>query len=105
MLEQAVEELHLDLTRAYVIGDQKRDVMLARQVGAKAILVMTGKGGAEALRELEAESGRPDAVARSMGEAVEWIIADAQTLHTSRASTMLGTMSHSKGSKDYGSSS
>jgi heptosyltransferase-2 len=84
MVDQAVKDLHLDLSRAYVVGDQARDMVLAKQVGAKGVLVLTGEGSAEALRELETKGAPPDAVAASLGEAVDWILADAQTHHASR---------------------
>jgi heptosyltransferase-2 len=77
MIDQAVADLGVDLSRAYVIGDQERDALLAGRVGAKGVLVMTGERGTEALRELESAGRPPDAVAASLSEAAEWILADA----------------------------
>ena len=67
----------MDLSRAYVVGDSVRDVELARQVGAKGVLVMTGPSGAEALADLTARDLSPDHVADDLPHAVEWIVAHA----------------------------
>jgi ribonucleotide monophosphatase NagD (HAD superfamily) len=45
MAERAARELDLDLSRSVVIGDSgAHDVLLARAIGAKAVLVRTGWG-------------------------------------------------------------
>ena len=77
MVERAVSELQLDLRRSYLIGDHARDIQLANRVGAKAILITTALVDAQALDMLKAEQAMPDAVAKSMAEAVDWILADA----------------------------
>ena len=77
MVERAVSELQLDLRRSYLIGDHARDIQLANRVGAKAILITTAPVDAQALDRLKAEQAMPDAVAKSMAEAVDWILEDA----------------------------
>jgi heptosyltransferase-2 len=77
MVERAVSELHLDLRRSYLVGDHARDIQLANRVGAKAILLTPALVDAQALDMLKAEQAMPDAVAKSMAEAVDWILADA----------------------------
>jgi D-glycero-D-manno-heptose 1,7-bisphosphate phosphatase len=44
MLETAAREHDLDLQRSWVVGDQWRDIELARRAGARGILVRTGYG-------------------------------------------------------------
>lgn len=77
MVERAVSELELDLRRSYLIGDHLRDIQLAKRVGAKAILLTTALVDEQALAMLQAEQAMPDAVAKSMPDAVDWILADA----------------------------
>ena len=77
MVERAVSELQLDLRCSYLIGDHARDIQLANRVGAKAILITTALVDAQALDMLKAEQAMPDAVAKSMAEAVDWILEDA----------------------------
>ena len=72
MVERAVSELQLDLRRSYLIGDHTRDIQLAHRVGAKAILLTP-----VLLDTLKVEQAMPDAVAKSMAEAVDWILTDA----------------------------
>ena len=84
MVERAVSELQLDLRRSYLIGDHARDVLLAQRVGAKAILITSGPVDLQELDRLEAEQVMPDTVAKSMAEAVDWILEDASSLRISR---------------------
>jgi heptosyltransferase-2 len=79
MVERAVSELQLDLRRSYVIGDHARDIQLAQRVGAKAILITSSPVDQQALDRLEAEQVMPDTVAKSMAEAVDWILENAAT--------------------------
>ncbi len=79
MVERAVSELQLDLRRSYLIGDHARDIQLAHRVGAKAILITTALVDAQALDMLKTEQAMPDAVAKSMAEAVDWILEDVKT--------------------------
>jgi heptosyltransferase-2 len=77
MVERAVSELQLDLQRSYLIGDHARDIQLANRVGAKAILLTPASVDAQTLDRLKAEQALPDAVAKSMAEAADWILEDA----------------------------
>ena len=47
---QAADDLGIDLTRSFVVGDKWSDVALARNVGATGILVRTGYGATQAAR-------------------------------------------------------
>ena len=78
LAERAVADLGLDLSDAYMVGDQKRDMEMARAVGAKSLLVTTGPTSAQALADLQAEGRQPDYVASGLIEAVEWIIEDVK---------------------------
>jgi len=77
MVERAVSELQLDLQRSYLIGDHARDIQLAHRVGAKAILLTPAPMDAQTLDRLKVEEAMPDALAKSMVEAVDWIFTDA----------------------------
>ena len=84
MVERAVSELQLDLRRSYLIGDHARDIQLAHRVGAKAILLTSAPVDAQALERLKVEQAMPDTVAKSMTEAVDWILEDASSLRLGR---------------------
>jgi len=77
MVERAVSELQLDLRRSYVIGDRACDIQLAHRVGAKAILIAPAPADSGELDRSETEQVKPEVVAKSMAEAVDWILADA----------------------------
>jgi histidinol phosphatase-like enzyme len=77
MVERAIAELQLDLKQSYVVGDHIRDVQLARNVGAKAVLLASGQVNAQAREVLKAEQAQPNVIVASMTEAADWILADA----------------------------
>lgn len=67
---RAVQEHGIDLTRSFVIGDKDTDVALARNLGCRAVLVLTGHGQENRSR---VPPGTP--VARDLAEAVsEWVL-------------------------------
>ena len=48
LAKRAAKEHGADLSRAYVVGDKSSDIGLARNLFAKGVLVLTGKGAKEA---------------------------------------------------------
>lgn len=78
LVDRAVADLGLDLSLAYVVGDQKRDVELAMMIGARSVLVTTGPTGLQVLANLEVEGLSPDHAAAGVLEAVEWVLQDVQ---------------------------
>jgi histidinol phosphatase-like enzyme len=77
MIDQAVRERQVNLSRSYFIGDHARDIELAKRIGARSVLVTTGEQGAHAASELAARHIVPDAVSPSLSEAADWVLADA----------------------------
>jgi heptosyltransferase-2 len=67
MALQARAEMGLDLQRSYVVGDKDDDMLLARAIGARGVLVTTGK---------QQGSEHADFVACDLASAVRWILAD-----------------------------
>lgn len=89
LIKQAMIELGLDRDgdgglrrRAYVVGDQERDMELARRIGARGVLVMTGPASLQAREHLEQDGRPPDFVAAGLSEAVEWIFEDAKARYS-----------------------
>lgn len=74
MIEEAVKAFGLDCSQSYVIGDRGVDIELAGQLGAKAILVLTGYGRGEWEYRKNEWKGKPDFVAEDLFEAVQWIL-------------------------------
>ncbi|MBI5631986.1 MAG: HAD hydrolase-like protein, partial [Nitrospirae bacterium] len=66
MLIKARNDHGIDLKRSFVVGDKDVDMLLARAVGAKAILVKTGKAET---------STHADAVVDGLADAVRTILA------------------------------
>lgn len=74
MLERAAREHSLDLRRSYVVGDRYGDVELARNAGARGILVRTGYGEGELAWHSAEWPNQPDFVAKDLAEATDWIL-------------------------------
>jgi heptosyltransferase-2 len=77
MVNQAVVDHQVDLSRSYLIGDQARDIELAHRAGIRSVLVMTGPAGPQAEKELQARGIAPDRIVASLADAVDWIFQDA----------------------------
>jgi len=78
LMKQAAQELNLDLEKSYVVGDRFKDVEMARNAGAKAVLVLTGYGRGELGFLGPTRKVKPDYIAEDLSEAVDWILADAK---------------------------
>lgn len=74
LVEQALREHpELDRNRSFVVGDKSTDVELAKNCRAKGVLVSTGYGEAVLKGEYQWPV-QPDFQAKSIVEAVDWII-------------------------------
>lgn len=78
LIDRAVRERQVDLSRSYVIGDHVRDMELAKRVGSRSILVTTGAIPPQEVEGLIASGIVPDRVASSLAEAADWLMADAR---------------------------
>lgn len=68
MLLRARVEHGIDLKKSYVVGDKDDDMLLAKAVGAKGVLVLTGQ---------HKESSYADFVAKDLKEVVDFIVRDS----------------------------
>ncbi len=73
MVRRAEEEFDIDVPDSYVVGDHRGDIMLAKNVGARSILVVTGHGAHE-LEKLKEEGVAPDYITNNLAEAVDRIL-------------------------------
>lgn len=80
MIDQAVRDWGVNLDRSYLIGDKVQDVELAKQVGARSILVTTGVVLPQEIEGLKASGLAADWIAPSLTDAVEWVLSDAGKL-------------------------
>ncbi len=84
MLLQAQQDLGVDLTKSYMIGDKISDIEVAHRVGAKGIFVLTGYGLGGYEYEQDRWTVQPDQVCADLLAAVHWILQDiaADRTHT-----------------------
>jgi D-glycero-D-manno-heptose 1,7-bisphosphate phosphatase len=75
LLLRAARDLDLDLSGSSMVGDKASDLSVARPVGARAILVLTGYGRGEWEYRRADFTVIPDHVADDLLDAVEWVIA------------------------------
>lgn len=76
LVERAAVELPLDLDRSYVVGDHGVDIELARKLGLRSALVLTGHGQGEWERTRIQGGPDPDYVAQDLYSAAQWILRD-----------------------------
>lgn len=69
MLEFTAKKLGINLKGSYLIGDQARDFLAARNVGVTSIGVKTGKAGGD-----EVFKGDPDVWQSDLNAAVGWVL-------------------------------
>jgi D-glycero-D-manno-heptose 1,7-bisphosphate phosphatase len=74
LLLRAADELGLDLSRCWMVGDRYSDTELARNTGVRSALVLTGYGRGELEHQSHAWPHRPDLVAEDLLEAVKKIV-------------------------------
>lgn len=67
--ESALGEI--DYKNTYFIGDQERDIQTARNLGAKSILVLSGKTPPDEVKNL---GFKPDYIKDNLLDAVNWIL-------------------------------
>jgi D,D-heptose 1,7-bisphosphate phosphatase len=72
MLLQAAEEMNIDLSRSYMIGDMLKDIVTGKKAGAKGVLVRTGYGSNIVRTDM------PAYIADDILEAVGWIMKDRE---------------------------
>jgi D-glycero-D-manno-heptose 1,7-bisphosphate phosphatase len=74
MLHRAVEELDLDLSRSFVIGDRYGDIELAHNAGTHSIFVLSGYGLGEYEYQRQNWKVRPEWVAENLLEATQIVL-------------------------------
>ncbi len=74
LLDRAARDLHIDLSRSFMVGDKWSDVELGHRAGARSILVSTGFAADDEGNVRPAHVEDPDLVAHDLSEAVDWIL-------------------------------
>ena len=74
MLYRAVQELGVDLSRSFVIGDRYGDVELAHNAGARSVFVLSGYGLGEYEYQRQKWRVQPDWIAQDLLEATQIIL-------------------------------
>jgi D-glycero-D-manno-heptose 1,7-bisphosphate phosphatase len=73
LLLQAAKVHGVDLGESWMIGDAESDIVAGRRAGTETVLVLTGRGAAQA-RAARWLEGKPDLVAHDLVDAAIWIL-------------------------------
>jgi D-glycero-D-manno-heptose 1,7-bisphosphate phosphatase len=76
LILQAARELHIDLSRSYLVGDRYKDIQTGANAGVKGIFVLTGYGRGEYENFARTWEIRPVQVAGDLLDAAVWISSD-----------------------------
>ena len=79
LVQQAVEQLGIELTRSYVVGDKRCDMELAHNIGSSGVLVSTTAVSQKAIDGALQGHYAIEKVTGSFAEAVDWILDDSKT--------------------------
>lgn len=75
LVEKAIKDYDIDLKNSFVVGDMGGDIILARKIGAKGVLVLTGAGkGSISDFRYTWKDFEADYIAENVFEAVKWIL-------------------------------
>jgi heptosyltransferase-2 len=69
MVLKARAKYNIELKKSYVVGDKELDILLAKAVCARSILVLTGQDN-----QSSSALGGADYIAKNLGDAVKWIL-------------------------------
>ena len=86
MLLAAAEELDIDLTRSWMVGDSHRDIEAGRSAGCKTILISSAYASPEAVGK-----NKPDHIAVNMREAVNIVKRHHRSGQESRTASVTTT--------------
>ena len=67
-LKRAEQELNIDLSKSFMIGDMSPDIQFGKNGGCRTVLVKTGRGGEDGICQVA-----PDYEAPNLAEAAAWI--------------------------------
>ena len=73
LLLRAAQDLDLDLARCCMVGDSLTDVQAGQRAGCRTVLI--GKMKCDLCRLMDEQGAKPDAIAGSLAEAVDVILA------------------------------
>ncbi len=76
MIRRAQSHYDMDLLHAYSVGDKLSDVGVAKNLGGKGVLVLTGYGKDEQKKMVHEDTIMPDHIAADVLKAAEWIVED-----------------------------
>jgi D-glycero-D-manno-heptose 1,7-bisphosphate phosphatase len=73
MLFQAAQDLNIDLSKSYMVGDSERDILAGQHAACRTILVLTGHGQ-QVSQRLALTKIKPTSIAGNLLEAVQLIV-------------------------------
>jgi D-glycero-D-manno-heptose 1,7-bisphosphate phosphatase len=74
LLRQAAGLFGLRLDRSFCVGDSARDILMAKGLGVRAVLVRSGHPWRAELEQLDVAGLAPDHVADDVAAAASWIL-------------------------------
>jgi histidinol-phosphate phosphatase family protein len=75
LIRKATKGLDIEFKNTYFIGDSRLDVGVGKNIGARTILLLTGK---ENPRDIKNWEDKPDFIKKDLMEAVRWVLKQEQ---------------------------
>jgi D-glycero-D-manno-heptose 1,7-bisphosphate phosphatase len=74
LIERAVRDLDIDVSRSYMVGDKWSDIELGHRAGVRAVLVQSGFAADDAGNQRMDRTQDPDFLAQTLTQAADWIV-------------------------------
>ncbi|HKO97300.1 MAG TPA: HAD family hydrolase [Pyrinomonadaceae bacterium] len=74
LISRAANDLNIDLSKSWMVGDRYSDIELARNAGVKSAFVLSGYGRGEWEHQQQSWDHHPDIVAEHLLDAVKQIV-------------------------------
>jgi histidinol-phosphate phosphatase family protein len=71
LFKRVLADKDIDLNKVYFVGDKESDVIAAKNLGCKSILVLSGKTKKE---DIEGFKQKPDFIKEDLKSAVDWVL-------------------------------
>lgn len=81
MLQQVAQEMNINLTRSYMVGDAITDLIAAQQVGCQPFLVLTGRGFQQLIPALHTVNGKFTITRNLMGATTHILKVELNIVH------------------------
>jgi len=92
MLQQVAQQMNINLTHSYMVGDALTDLMAAQRVGCQPFLVLTGRGFQQLVPALHTVNGKFTITRNLMGATTHILKAELNITHQEKEQNLIPSL-------------